>query len=93
VDVTVDPSVLDIELALGSAPLEHWRELWAALAGCRDRAPPSDGTGGHQVDTTVVDGAERPVPRMPHAIYADAVTCTIQALYDLGAIVQLTLPR
>src|SRR5678815_810773 len=32
VDVTVDPSVLDIELALRSAPLEHWRELWAALA-------------------------------------------------------------
>lgn len=43
--------------------------------------------GGDQVDTTVIDGVERPVIQMPYAIYSEPVERLLAALRGLGAVV------
>jgi hypothetical protein len=48
--------------------------------------------GGEQVDTTVIDGVERPVFQMPYAIYSEEVERLLAALGGLGAIVPFNWP-
>ena len=90
--MSADPTDVDIEAILRAAPVERWRDLWAAVEDLETESQHVRWGGGQQVDTTVVDGVERPVFLMPYAVYNDQVNRTVQALYDLGAIVPFNWP-
>jgi Family of unknown function (DUF6508) len=90
--VSADPTDVDIEAILRAAQVERWRDLWAAVEDLETESQHVHWGGGQQVDTTFVDGVERPVFQMPYAVYSDQVNRAIQALYDLGAIVPFNWP-
>ena len=87
-----DPTDADIEQLLRRAPADVWAELWTAVDALEGETERTTWGGGQQVDTTVVDGVERPVFQMPYAIYTAATHRVVQALYGLGAIVPFDWP-
>ncbi len=87
-----DPTNAAIEATLRAAPPERWRDLWAAVDELAGHSEHVRWGGGEQVDTTVVEGVERPVVTVPYAVYSDAVHRTIQSLYALGAVVAFDWP-
>lgn len=87
-----DPTDDDIESILRGAPADAWSVLWSAVDELEAEDEHMTWNGGQQVDTTVVDGAERPVIQMPYAIYSAAAERTIQALFALGALVPFNWP-
>ena len=87
-----DPSDHDIELILQRATVQDWDSLWAAVNAVEREAEHLTWGGGQQVDTTLVDGVERPVFQMPYAVYSEATERMLQALYDIGAIVPFNWP-
>jgi O-acetyl-ADP-ribose deacetylase len=90
--VSADPTDVEIDAILFAAPVERWRDLWAAVEDLETESQHVRWGGGQQVDTTTVDGVEPPMFQMPYAVYSDAVNHTVQALYDLDAIVPFNWP-
>ena len=93
-DSPSDPSDTEIENLL----LQTTGERWATSVGrgrcaaARARVPdPLD--GGQQVDTTFVDGVERPVFHVPYAVYTDATERVLDAYRALGIIVPFAWPE
>ncbi len=82
----------DIEAGLRAAPVDAWAALWAALDDLERENEHMTWGGGQQVDTTVVDGVERPVTQMPYGLYSGATQRVVQALYEVGAVVPFNWP-
>jgi hypothetical protein len=82
-----DPSDAEIEDILRRASAAQWAELAAAADGLAQETEYMTWGGGEQVDTTVIDGVERPVLQMPYAIYSEPVERLLTALGGLGAVV------
>lgn len=91
-DDASDPSDHDIEQILQRATVQQWDSLWAAVDAVEREAEHLTWGGGQQVDTTLVDGVERPVFQMPYAVYSEATERLLQALYGIGAIVPFNWP-
>src|SRR5262245_57260234 len=91
---THDPTDADIEARLRAAPASAWSALWSAGADLELEREDEHMTwgGGQQVDTTVVDGVERPVIHLPYAVYSRATERVVGALYDVGAVVPFDWP-
>lgn len=87
-----DPTDADIELILSGAGANAWSALWAAVTKIEAVDERTTWSGGQQIDTTLVDGVERPVIQMPYAIYSEGTDRAIEALYELGAIVPFDWP-
>ncbi len=87
-----DPTDTDIEVILRGARADAWSALWSGLDELEAEDEHMTWGGGEQVDTTVVDGVERPVLQMPYAVYGPATERTLHALYELGAIVPFNWP-
>ena len=60
-----DPSDAEIEERLRRTPPDAWASLWLAVAALEQESEHMTWGGGQQVDTTVVDGVERPVIQVP----------------------------
>jgi hypothetical protein len=78
----VDP----IETALRAAPAELWDQLFEATHAFLAESEHSTWAGGDQIDTTVVDGEERPVFEMPYVLYSDTVRRIISLLDWIGVV-------
>jgi hypothetical protein len=87
-----EPSDHDIELQLRRAPTDRWTSLWTAVDEFDWEAEHVTWGGGQQVETTVVDGVERPVFQMPYAIYSDAAQSVLRGLSGIGAVVPFSWP-
>src|SRR5688500_17843882 len=87
-----DPSDHDIELILQRATVQQWDSLWAAVDAVEREAEHLTWGGGQQVDTTLVDGVERPVFQMPYAVYSEATEQLLRAIGGVGAIVPFNWP-
>lgn len=83
----------DIEAILRRAQPEAWAALWSAVDALQAEHEHMTWAGGKQVDTTVVEGVERPVFQMPYAVYSPATERVVRALYDLEAIVPFNWPE
>jgi hypothetical protein len=88
-----EPSDADIEELLRRAPSERWASLGSAVDALEEEPEHMTWGGGEQVDTTVVDGVERPVIQMPYAIYSEATERMLAALGNLGVIVPFNWPQ
>jgi hypothetical protein len=82
-----DPSDAEIEDVLRRASAAQWAALASAAHALARETEYMTWGGGEQVDTTVIDGVERPVIQMPYAIYTDAVDQLLAALGGLGTVV------
>jgi hypothetical protein len=67
--------------------------LWATAEAIEQETEHLAWGGGQRLDTTVVDGVERPVIQMPYAIYSDATERMIRGLFEVGAIVPFNWPK
>jgi hypothetical protein len=83
----VEPTDEAITETLVSAPAGRWHALWDAVDALNEEREHARWEGGEQVDTTAVDGVQRPVYQMPYVIYSEAVNRIVQSLYELGAVV------
>jgi hypothetical protein len=81
------PTDAEIELALRRVSVTNWRNLTAAIDAVLAETEHGKVAGGKQVGTTIVDGQEQPVLRMPYPVYSSAVNALTEALYEVGAIV------
>jgi hypothetical protein len=88
-----DRSDHEIEALLLPASRDRWDALWEAVDELEQETQHVRRGGGVQVDTTVVDGVERPVIQMPYAIYSDATQLVIRGLDEVGAIVPFDWPH
>ena len=75
-----------IEVALRAAPGELWDQLSDATRAFLAEAQHHTWEGGHQIDTTVVDGEERRVFQMPYVRYSDTVDRIISLLDEIGVV-------
>jgi hypothetical protein len=91
-DSETDPTDQEIEGLLQGASQYRWVALWAAVDQVEAETEHVTWGGGQQVDTTVVDGVERPLLQMPYAIFSDALERLIRSLYELGVIVSFNWP-
>src|SRR5262245_38491819 len=87
-----DPTDADIDARLRAAPAAAWPVLWSAVDDLEREGEHMTWGGGEQVDTTMVDGVERPVIQMPYAVYSRATQRVVQALYEVGAVVPFDWP-
>lgn len=88
-----DPTDAEIEALLHGASAEAWAALWSAVDELDGEAEHTTWGGGDQIDTTVVDGVERPVVQMPYAIYSGATERVIKGMYEAGVIVPFNWPE
>ncbi|HSH60999.1 MAG TPA: DUF6508 domain-containing protein [Acidimicrobiales bacterium] len=87
-----DPTDADIEALMRRAPADAWAALWSAVDELEHEDEHMTWGGGQQVDTTIVDGVERPVIQMPYAIYSTASERVVRSLYEVGAVVPFNWP-
>jgi len=64
--------------ALAAVSTEQWKDLWVALDAIAADAPTATWGGGDAVDTTIVDGVERPVVQMPYPVYSEPMALPAQ---------------
>lgn len=76
----------DLEEALRGAPADLWRQLFEAARGYLAEPEHASWAGGQQIDTTVVDGAERPVFQMPYAVYSENVGRIVALMNEIGVV-------
>ena len=75
-----------IEAALAAAPAELWDQLAEATQAFLAESEHSVWAGGGQIDTSVVDGTERPVFQMPYVRYSGSVSRITSLLYQMGIV-------
>ncbi len=90
----MDPEPTDamIEARLASSAPDAWDELWNAVDELAEETVHSTLAGGEQIDTTIVDGLERPVIQMPYVIYSSAVNRVLTCLRTLDLIMPFNWP-
>ena len=76
----------DLEEALRGAPADLWRQLFEAARGYLAEPEHASWAGGQQIDTAVVDGAERPAFQMPYAVYSENVGRIVALLNEIGVV-------
>lgn len=87
-----DPTDDEVEATLAAQPTKRWQELWGAVDALDAQPEHVTWAGGQQIDTTVVDGVERPVFEMPYVVYSDAVERVLRLLAELRVIMPFRWP-
>jgi hypothetical protein len=75
-----------LEEALAAAPVALWEELFRVADAFLAEEEHTTWGGGQQIETTIVDGKERPVLQMPYAVYSGSVNRIVRLLYDIGVV-------
>ena len=76
-----------IESSLGAVPTASWTKLWEAVDALADEQEHARWAGGDPIDSTVVDGIERPVFQLPYVIYSDTMNRVVRQLYEVGLVI------
>lgn len=82
-----EPETAAIAAALASVSADGWVTLWATVDAVTAEESHATWAGGDVIDTTIVDGVERPVIQMAYPIYSASMDHLIELLYELGLIV------
>src|SRR3954471_20377799 len=83
-EATVDAN---ISAALARTVDQDWTALWDAVDALSTETTFASWTQSDVVGTTIVDGEERPVHRVPYPIYAESVELVRRRLGALGLFV------
>jgi len=83
----VEPTDQDMEIRVRQVASDQRGPLRRAIEDVLSEPEPGIWAGGQQVDTTIVDGEEKPVLQFPYVEYSSSVDSLIQALYEAGLIV------
>ena len=76
-----------IESSLGAVPTASWTTLWEAVDALAAEQEHARWAGGDPIDSTVVDGIERPVFQLPYVIYSDTMNRVVRQLYEVGLVI------
>lgn len=76
-----------IAAALTAVSIDQWDKLWAAVDAVTAEESHATWAGGDVVDTTIVDGVERPVIQMPYAVYSAPMERLLELIGELGLVV------
>ena len=76
-----------IAVALAAVSADQWDELWVAVDAVTAEESHATWAGGHVVDTTIVDGVERPVIQMAYPMYSAPIERLLELIGELGLVV------
>jgi len=83
----VEPTDHDMEIKVRRVTSAQRGPLRHAIEDVLAEPEPGIWAGGQQVDTTMVDGEEKPVLQFPYVKYSASVDSLIEALYEASLIV------
>jgi len=76
-----------ISAALAVISADKWNELWVAADAVVAEESHPTWAGGDVVDTTIVDGVERPVMQMPYPVYSRPIERLLALIDELKLVV------